>query len=95
MRGASLRPKTAHPRGTIRFLQAQTIAGQSQKISGIQDIMHLKNSRKRLPPNSSKWPKELEIEGASTLRRQDIMFAILKEVAEDGEESWGSARSKC
>jgi transcription termination factor Rho len=33
--------------------------------------------------------EELEIEGASTMRRQDIMFAILKEVAEDGEEIMG------
>ena len=28
-------------------------------------------------------------EGASTLRRQDLIFAILKEVAEDGEEIMG------
>jgi len=30
-----------------------------------------------------------DVEGASTLRRQDLMFAILKEVAEDGEEILG------
>ncbi|MFM2356425.1 MAG: transcription termination factor Rho, partial [Pseudomonadota bacterium] len=29
------------------------------------------------------------VEGASTLRRQDLMFAILKEMAEDGEEILG------
>jgi transcription termination factor Rho len=33
--------------------------------------------------------EELDVEGASTLRRQDLMFAILKEVAEDGEEILG------
>jgi transcription termination factor Rho len=33
--------------------------------------------------------EEYEVEGASTLRRQDLMFAILKEVAEDGEEIIG------
>ena len=33
--------------------------------------------------------EELGVEGASTLRRQDLMFAILKEMAEDGEEILG------
>ena len=33
--------------------------------------------------------EEYEVEGASTMRRQDLMFAILKEVAEDGEEILG------
>ena len=33
--------------------------------------------------------EEYDVEGASTMRRQDLMFAILKEVAEDGEEILG------
>jgi len=33
--------------------------------------------------------EELGVEGASTMRRQDLMFGILKEVAEDGEEILG------
>jgi transcription termination factor Rho len=33
--------------------------------------------------------EELGVESASTLRRQDLMFAILKEMAEDGEEILG------
>ena len=34
--------------------------------------------------------EELGVEGASTLRKQDLMFSILKELAEDGEEIMGS-----
>jgi transcription termination factor Rho len=33
--------------------------------------------------------EELGVEGASTLRKQDLMFAILKEEAEDGEQIMG------
>ena len=40
-------------------------------------------------PSWSRWPRSSGVEGASTLRRQDLMFAILKEVAEDGEEIMG------
>ena len=34
--------------------------------------------------------EELGVEGASTLRKQDLMFSILKAMAEDGEEIMGS-----
>src|SRR3546814_17468749 len=34
--------------------------------------------------------EELGVEGASTLRKQDLMFSILKELAEEGEEIIGS-----
>jgi transcription termination factor Rho len=51
--------------------------------------MHLKELKKRAPAELVEMAEELGVEGASTMRRQDLMFAILKEVAEDGEEILG------
>jgi transcription termination factor Rho len=51
--------------------------------------MHLKELKKKTSAQLVEMAEEMGIEGASTLRRQDIMFAILKEVAEDGEEILG------
>lgn len=51
--------------------------------------MHLKELKKKTPAELVEMAEELGVEGASTLRRQDLMFAILKEVAEDGEEILG------
>jgi transcription termination factor Rho len=51
--------------------------------------MHLKELKKRAPAELVEMAEEYGIEGASTMRRQDLMFAILKEVAEDGEEIIG------
>jgi transcription termination factor Rho len=51
--------------------------------------MHLKELKKKTPAELVEMAEEFEVEGASTMRRQDLMFAILKEVAEDGEEILG------
>ncbi|MDP3675183.1 MAG: transcription termination factor Rho [Novosphingobium sp.] len=51
--------------------------------------MHLKELKKKTPADLVEMAEELGVEGASTMRRQDIMFAILKEVAEDGEQIMG------
>ncbi|GAA0265812.1 transcription termination factor Rho [Alteraurantiacibacter aestuarii] len=51
--------------------------------------MHLKELKQRTPAELVSMAEELGVEGASTMRRQDLMFAILKEVAEDGEEILG------
>ena len=51
--------------------------------------MHFKELKKKKPAELVEMAEELGVEGASTLRRQDLMFAILKEVAEDGEEIMG------
>jgi transcription termination factor Rho len=51
--------------------------------------MHLKELKKKSSAELVEMAEELGVEGASTLRRQDLMFAILKEVAEDGEEIVG------
>jgi transcription termination factor Rho len=51
--------------------------------------MHLKELKQKTPAELVQMAEELEVEGASTMRRQDLMFAILKEMAEDGEEILG------
>ncbi len=51
--------------------------------------MHFKELKKKAPAELVEMAEEFEVEGASTMRRQDLMFAILKEVAEDGEEIVG------
>ena len=51
--------------------------------------MHLKELKKKTSAELVEMAEEYEVEGASTLRRQDLIFAILKEVAEDGEEIVG------
>ncbi len=51
--------------------------------------MHLKELKSTTPAELVSMAEELGIEGASTLRKQDLMFAILKEVAEDGEQILG------
>jgi transcription termination factor Rho len=51
--------------------------------------MHLKELKQKTPAELVEMAEELGVEGASTLRRQDIMFGILKELAEDGETILG------
>ena len=51
--------------------------------------MHLKDLKKKASAELVEMAEELGVEGASTMRRQDLMFAILKEMAEDGEEIMG------
>ena len=51
--------------------------------------MHLKELKKKTSADLVEMAEELGVEGASTMRRQDLMFAILKEVADDGEEILG------
>ena len=43
--------------------------------------MHLKELKKRAPAELVEMAEEYEIEGASTMRRQDLMFATLKQLA--------------
>ncbi|RVQ67707.1 transcription termination factor Rho [Croceicoccus ponticola] len=47
--------------------------------------MHLKELKQKTPAALVEMAEELGVEGASTMRRQDLMFGILKEVAEDEE----------
>ena len=51
--------------------------------------MHLKDLKKNSPADLVAMAEELGIEGASTLRKQELMFSILKVQAENGEEIMG------
>jgi transcription termination factor Rho len=51
--------------------------------------MHLKDLKKTASSELVEMAEELGVESASTMRRQDLMFAILKEMAEDGEDILG------
>jgi len=51
--------------------------------------MHLKELKKKTPAELVEMAEELGVEGASTLRKQDIMYAILKVEAENGSEIFG------
>ncbi|MBU6208092.1 MAG: Rho termination factor N-terminal domain-containing protein, partial [Alphaproteobacteria bacterium] len=51
--------------------------------------MHLKDLKKKTPAQLVEMAEALGIEGASTLRKQDIMFAILKAEAENGTQIMG------
>lgn len=47
--------------------------------------MHLKELKMKKPAELVEMAEDLGVEGASTMRRQDLMFCILRELAEEGE----------
>ena len=47
--------------------------------------MHLKDLKRQTPAELVAMAEELGVEGASTMRRQDLLFSILRELAEDEE----------
>ncbi|MXO91418.1 transcription termination factor Rho [Pontixanthobacter aquaemixtae] len=49
--------------------------------------MHLKDLKLKAPAELVSMAEELGVEGASTMRRQDLMFCILRELAEDEDYS--------
>ena len=51
--------------------------------------MHLKDLKKKAPAELVQLAEELGVEGASTLRKQDLMFAILRVQADNGEQIMG------
>jgi transcription termination factor Rho len=52
--------------------------------------MHLKELKKKTPADLVAMAEESGVEGASTMRKQDLMFSILKIQAENGVEIMGS-----
>jgi len=52
--------------------------------------MHLKDLKKKTPAELVAMAEEMGVEGASTLRKQDLMFSILKVQAENGVEIMGA-----
>jgi len=51
--------------------------------------MNLQELKRKSPTDLLSFAEELEVENASTLRRQDMMFAILKQLAERDQEITG------
>jgi transcription termination factor Rho len=51
--------------------------------------MNLQELKKKTPPELLTYAEELNIENASNLRRQDMMFAILKQLAENDTAIFG------
>ncbi len=51
--------------------------------------MNLKELKRKSPADLLAYAEELEIENASSLRKQDMMFAILKRLAEQGTAIFG------
>jgi transcription termination factor Rho len=51
--------------------------------------MHLQDLKKKTPADLLAFAEELQIENASTLRKQDMMFAILKQLAENDTPIYG------
>ena len=52
--------------------------------------MHLQESKSKSPADLLKYAEELEIENASTLRKQDILFSILKRLAKNEVAIYGT-----
>src|SRR5437868_12742842 len=52
--------------------------------------MHLKELKKKTPADLVAMSEEMGIEGASTMRKQDLMFSILKIQADNGVEIMGA-----
>ncbi|MEC9347572.1 MAG: transcription termination factor Rho [Pseudomonadota bacterium] len=51
--------------------------------------MYLRDLKAKAPTELLEMAEELQIENASTMRKQDMLFAILKQMAEEGEEIIG------
>ena len=52
--------------------------------------MHLQELKNKTPAELLAYAEELEVENASTLRTQDMMFGILKQLAENSVTIRGS-----
>ena len=61
-----------------------------QKIKKLVSKMNLKELKTKAPGDLLGLAEELEVENATTMRKQDMMFAILKKKASKGEEITGA-----
>jgi len=58
-------------------------------LCGAIHFMHLQDLKSKSPADLLAFAEELSIENASTLRKQDMMFAILKQLAENDVSIFG------
>ena len=54
--------------------------------------MKLQDLKQKSPTELLNFAEELEVENASTLRKQELLFAILKQLAEKETDIIGSGR---
>jgi transcription termination factor Rho len=66
-----------------------SVAGLFIAASGITKIS-LQELKDKAPADLQAFAEKLEIENANTMRKQDILFAVLKTMAEEGVELLGS-----
>ena len=52
--------------------------------------MHLQELKTQTPTQLIDYAEDLEIENANSMRRQDLMFAILRQLAENDQAIFGS-----
>ena len=64
-------------------------AAQAIAAMGLQR-MSLQELKEKSPADLVAFAESLEIENANAMRKQDMMFAILKALAEEGVEIFGS-----
>jgi transcription termination factor Rho len=67
-------------------------AGSEQSLAASLGVtrMSLQELKEKSPADLLAFAESLEIENANSMRKQDMMFAILKELADDGVEISGS-----
>jgi transcription termination factor Rho len=53
-------------------------------------VMHLKDLKAKTPAELVAMAEELGVEGASTMRKQDLLFSILKALADNDEQIMGA-----
>ena len=57
--------------------------------------MHLQELKKKTPKELLEYAEQLDIESAGSLRRQDLLFSILKKLADNDESSILLAAFNC
>ena len=84
MRGSTGARSFAWASGSFAFLSGSFFIApfQSLPTAGPGSVMHLQELKKKTPAELLAFAEELEIENASNLRKQDMLFAILKQLAE-------------
>ena len=82
------------PEGSAEAAEAAESTEPSAAAKAIAELsiarMTLQELKKTSPADLVAFAERLEIENANSMRKQDMMFAILKTLAEEGVEIGGS-----
>jgi transcription termination factor Rho len=71
------------------FLEGPPVGGLWRIALHMDIPMHLQELKNKTPAELLAFAEELQIENASTLRKQDMMFAILKQLADNDTPIYG------